>query len=82
MHNIPKISVAEIGENNSLLITFDNGIKKFYPSELIFKRSEFSILENSPMFKCLSIEPGGYAISWSDDLDISENELWLNGVAV
>ena len=82
MHKTPKISAAEIGENNSLLITFDNGIKKFYPSELIFKRSEFKILEYSPMFKCLTIEPGGYAISWSDDLDISENELWLNGVAV
>lgn len=82
MHNIPKISAAEIDENNSLLITFDNGIKKSYQSELIFKRSEFKILENSPIFKCLTIEPGGYAISWSDDLDISENELWLNGVAV
>ena len=40
------------------------------------------MLENSPMFKCLTIEPGGYAISWSDDLDISENELWLNGVPI
>jgi hypothetical protein len=28
------------------------------------------------------IEQGGYAVSWNEEIDISEYELWVNGNTV
>jgi len=36
----------------------------------------------SPVFKAVRVDPGGYGISWSDDIDISEYELWTNGESI
>jgi hypothetical protein len=33
-------------------------------------------------FKNVKVEQGGYAVSWNDDIDISEYELWCNGSVV
>ena len=27
----------------------------------------------------MQVDTGGYGISWSDDLDLSSDELWTNG---
>lgn len=27
----------------------------------------------------VQVDPGGYGISWNDNVDLSENELWING---
>jgi hypothetical protein len=32
--------------------------------------------------KSVRVDSGGYGISWNDDVDISEYELWTNGVEV
>jgi hypothetical protein len=35
---------------------------------------------NVPAFlKAVTVDPGGYGISWNDDIDLSEYELWTNG---
>ena len=33
-------------------------------------------------FKSVRIDLGGYSVSWNDDADLSEYELWTNGVEV
>jgi hypothetical protein len=38
----------------------------------------FAPLENRAFFKNVQIETGGYAVSWNEDIDISEYELWVN----
>ncbi|MBU0600006.1 DUF2442 domain-containing protein, partial [bacterium] len=30
-------------------------------------------------FKNVHVEPGGYAVAWDANIDISEYELWKNG---
>ncbi len=38
-----------------------------------------SPLKNPAFFKSVSIEKGGYALAWGNEIDISEHELWMNG---
>ena len=33
-------------------------------------------------FKAVTVDPGGYGVSWDDEMDLSEYELWNNGVEV
>jgi len=33
-------------------------------------------------FKNFKIESGGYGLVWNEDIDISEYELWKNGVSL
>jgi len=32
--------------------------------------------------KSVRVDSGGYGISWNDDVDLSEYEIWTNGVEV
>jgi hypothetical protein len=40
----------------------------------------FAPLRNLSFFKNFKIESGGYGLVWNEDIDISEYELWKNGV--
>jgi len=42
----------------------------------------FRILKSDPFFKTVKVDVGGYGISWNDGADVSEYELWTNGVEV
>lgn len=42
----------------------------------------FQLLKHDAFFKAVTVDPGGYGISWNDDMDVSEYELWHRGVAV
>ncbi|XEQ94838.1 hypothetical protein SCACP_37370 [Sporomusa carbonis] len=39
----------------------------------------FSILRDRGFFKAVQVDGGGFGISWNDDGDLSENELWTEG---
>lgn len=79
MEKIPKIkAVQPIGEAR-LLVTFESGIKKIYDCSSLLSRPQFHLLANPAFFKAIHVDPGGYGISWSDDIDLSEYELWTNG---
>ena len=43
---------------------------------------EYKALVCEDLFNKLKIEPGGYGISWNEDLDCSEGELYQNGADV
>jgi len=81
MEKIPKIkAVQPIGEAR-LLVTFESGIKKIYDCSSLLSRPQFHLLASSAFFNAVHVDPGGYGISWSDDIDLSEYELWTNGKA-
>ena len=82
MEKIPKIkAVQPIGEAR-LLVTFESGIKKIYDCSSLLSRPQFHLLAIPAFFNAVHIDPGGYGISWSDDIDLSEYELWTNGKTV
>ena len=82
MEKIPKIkAVQSIGEAR-LIVTFESGIKKIYDCGFLLSRPQFHLLASPAFFNAVDVDPGGYGISWSDDIDLSEYELWTNGKTV
>lgn len=67
-----------------LSVQFSEGVTKLYDVKHLFERiSAFHHLKDNPAeFDCVSVDVGGYGIVWNDDLDLSCDELWENGVVV
>jgi hypothetical protein len=77
--NIPKIQSATPENGHFLIVSFSNGKRKKYDITRLTQREIFYPLKNPSFFKNVSVEPGGYAVSWNADIDISEYELWQHG---
>ena len=67
-----------------LSVQFSEGVTKIYDVKPLFNRiPAFDELKCSPQeFACVTVDVGGYGIVWNDDLDLSCDELWKNGVQV
>ena len=78
----PKISSVQALENRKLLVKFVNGVEKIYDCTPLLSLEMFEVLKNDAFFKAVKVDSGGYGISWNDDADLSEYELWTNGVEV
>jgi hypothetical protein len=79
---IPRIRSVRPLSDSELLVCFDNGVEKLYDCAPLFTRHQFSRLRVPALFRAVRADPGGYGISWNDDLDLSEYELWTNGKLV
>ncbi len=81
--NVPRIkSVTPLLKERHLLVTFANGVRKDYDCQSILNLERFQLLKNEAFFKAVTVDPGGYGVSWDDERDLSEYELWNNGVAI
>jgi hypothetical protein len=78
----PKILSVQALENKKLLVKFVTGVEKLYDCTPLLSRDMFEVLKNEAFFKSVKVDSGGYGISWNDDTDLSEYELWTNGVEV
>jgi hypothetical protein len=77
--NTPRIKHVEPQEGRFLVVTFTNDKTKKYDTKRLAKLGMFAPLQNQAFFKNVRVEPGGYAVSWNSDIDISEHELWQHG---
>lgn len=76
------ISVQPLPEYR-LAVGFADGSTRHYDMrELIRHEQAFAPLADESLFRRVRLDAGGYGLSWNDDIDISCNELWENGVAV
>jgi len=78
----PKIYFATAVDDHTLLIEFDNRARKLYDASPLLEKATFLPLRNFAFFKNVQVVPGGCAIFWNDDIDLSEHELWTNGRSV
>jgi hypothetical protein len=78
----PRINCARAIENYKLLVEFDNGDMRKYDVSRLLNNPMFALLKNPAFFRDFRVEPGGYALVWNEDIDISEYELWQNGTSV
>ena len=76
-------SVAPVSDFK-LSVQFSEGVTKLYDVKPLFEKiPAFKQLANDlAEFTCVSVDVGGYGIVWDDDLDLSCDELWENGIAV
>lgn len=67
-----------------LSVQFSEGVTKIYDVKPLFEQiPAFAELKNVPQeFSCVTVDVGGYGIIWNDELDLSCDELWENGVQV
>jgi len=66
-----------------LLLHFSDGTAKQYDVRPLLSREPFSDLRSvKGLFEQVTVDPGGYGISWNDDIDIDGEELWANGETV
>lgn len=71
-------------ENYRLLVHFTEGCCREYDmAPLIQRMPVFAPLRDVPgLFGQVRTDPGGYGVSWNDDLDLDGAELWANSVPV
>ena len=79
MNKILKIKSVYAKNNLHLIVRFENNIVKQYDCHQIMHRPEFKPLKNKAFFRSVKVDAGGYGVSWNDDIDISEYELWNKG---
>ena len=66
-----------------LSVQFCEGVTKIYDLKPLFEKLPiFSALKNEEEFFGVTVDVGGYRIIWNDDLDLSCDELWENGIQV
>jgi len=67
-----------------LSVQFAEGVTKLYDVKPLFDRLPVfkSLIDSPEEFGCVSVDVGGYGIVWGDELDLSCDELWENGVQV
>ncbi|MGN0072765.1 MAG: DUF2442 domain-containing protein [Coriobacteriales bacterium] len=64
-----------------LSVLFANGTTKTYDVKPLTERFQvFQALEDEALFNSVVVDRGGYGVIWNDDLDLSCDELWENGV--
>lgn len=69
--------------NMKLSVQFANGSTKLYDVRpLVARFPVFAQLADELLFESVEVDQGGYGIIWNDDLDLSCDELWENGVEV
>jgi len=78
--SFPKIQDVRPLSNKRLLVTFKNNVRKVYDCLALIDDENFSPLLNDGLFKSVKADKHGYGVTWTDELDLSESELWLNGV--
>jgi hypothetical protein len=82
MDKFSKLQSVTPLERKRLLVTFDNGIRKIYDCSPLLEEETFGPLIDEFLIKQVRIDDGGYGISWNDEIDLSESELWLHGSTV
>lgn len=78
----PRICKVKAIDDRTLVIEFTNQEVKKYDVSHLLENSMFAPLRQPTFFKNFKVEPGGYGIVWNEDIDLSEYELWQNGVIV
>ena len=80
-HKIKSVSTLP---GRKLCVQFSEGVTKVYDMEQLAEKLPVfkPLLQNPEEFSAVEADPGGYGISWNDDLDLSCDELWENGMQV
>ena len=76
----PKIVSVTPLERKRLRVEFSNGATRIYDCNPLLKMERFQLLRTDAFFRSVRVDVGGYGISWNDEIDLSEDELWHNGI--
>lgn len=76
-----KIKSVQALPDFKLGVQFSEGITKIYDVKPLFQKMPiFEQLKDMKLFGCVQVDVGGYGIIWNDNIDLSCDELWENGL--
>ena len=69
-------------EDFVVLAIFQNGVVKEYDVKILVNifPQFLGLSKDIALFNTVKVDVGGYGISWTDELDLSAEEIWDNGV--
>ena len=77
-----KVKTVKPLDNYKILITFEDDTTKVYDVAVLFNKfaifNQLKLIQG--LFEQVKVDVGGYGISWNDEIDLSCNELWDNGI--
>lgn len=81
---VNKVLDAKAIEDYVVEVVFFNGeIRQYDVKPLFTVFPQFCILQKEKsLFERVQVEPGGYGISWNDELDLEAETLWEDGVLI
>ena len=79
MTRTPRIASVAMARPLELLVVFDDSSRRVYDCRPLLEREGFDLLRIEAFFCAVRVDAGGYGVSWNDDIDLSEYELWTNG---
>lgn len=78
--------VQEVKAKDNLIIEvifFGGEVKKYDVKNLFNQFPQFKkLLKNQELFDKVSVDLGGYGISWNDELDLDAETLWVDGILI
>ena len=75
----PKIRQVKPKPGKTLLVEFVNGVRKAYDCKPLLKSEAFRPLEDEALFRRARADSHGYGVIWTDEIDLAESEVWING---
>ena len=75
----PKIVKVETKDEYIIVVKFDNNDVVEYDLKPKLEEKTFEPLKDKIFFSTIKIDNGGYGISWDDEIDLSEYEVWTKG---
>ncbi|MFT4604804.1 MAG: hypothetical protein ACI9W4_001541 [Rhodothermales bacterium] len=76
----PKVASVRPLSGKRLLVEFRNRQQRIYDCTPLLEKEAFAPLVQEPLFRLVHADPHGYAVIWTDAIDLAESELWLNGL--
>jgi hypothetical protein len=80
METYPRVKPVQALKGRRVLVVFSNDIKKIYDCSPLLTEDNYRVLAIDAIFKNVKADQGGYGISWNDEIDLAESELWINGI--
>jgi hypothetical protein len=81
MQGYPKIKSVLILPEKKLRVEFANGEVRIYDCHPLLNEPTFQQLKDDAFFRNVQVDATGYGVVWDDNVDLSESELWIHGVA-
>ncbi|MBV5338944.1 MAG: DUF2442 domain-containing protein [Deltaproteobacteria bacterium] len=81
MATYPKVKSVAPLSGKKLFVTFTTGDTRVYDCAPLLNESSFFSLKDDTFFRNVHVDQTGYGVVWNDNVDLSESELWINGMA-
>jgi hypothetical protein len=81
MESHPRVDAVQPLPGRRLRVHFSNGHSSVYDCSSLLADPAFRQLAEEAFFRNVRADPHGFGVVWSDEVDLSESELWLHGTA-